>query len=231
MTVGIIGAMEEEVTFFKEKMNLVTTKNICELEFYVGTIEQIPHNIVLVRSGMGKVNAAVCTQILIDMFAVDTVINVGVAGSLLPELGIGSVVISTDALYHDFDTSCLGDEPGVISRMDRSVFEADPHLIDLALEVAADIGIYAIKGRIATGDQFIGTPDVKKAIVDMFDASCCEMEGGAVAHTCYLNRIPFVIVRAISDNAEDGVDVDYPAFFKQSAVVAGAIIEGILKRL
>lgn len=231
MTIGIIGAMEEEITNILEDMNVVAAKNVLGLDFHLGTFNNSSHNIVLVRSGIGKVNAALCAQVLIDLFAVDAVINVGVAGAIDNNVKIGDIVISSDAVQHDFDTSALGDEPGVISRMDTSVFKADEHLIEVAENAVRNIGFPVFKGRIASGDQFVSSPEVKERIRTLFDPICCEMEGAAIAHTCYLNKIPFVIIRAISDNAEEGSDVNYARFFREAAVTAGRIIKNMVTEI
>ena len=164
MTIGIIGAMEEEVTLLKESMNVVTTRNVIGCDFFVGSVEGSSHNIVLVRSGIGKVNAALCAQVLIDIFAVDSVINVGVAGAIDRTLKVGDIVISSDAIQHDFDTSALGDEPGYISRMDTSIFAADINLIDAATDAVEELGLVPNIGRIASGDQFIADLDSKHRI-------------------------------------------------------------------
>lgn len=231
MTIGIIGAMEEEITNVLEDMNVVATKNALGLDFHLGTLNNSSNNIVLVRSGIGKVNAALCAQVLIDLFAVDAVINVGVAGAIDKNIKIGDIVISTDAVQHDFDTSALGDEPGVISRMDTSVFHADPLLIEAAKKAVESIGFPVYEGRIASGDQFVSEPALKEKIATLFNPICCEMEGAAIAHACYLNRVPFVIIRAISDNAEEGCDVNYERFFRESAVTAGRIIKNMIAEI
>ncbi len=231
MTIGIIGAMEEEITNVLEDMNVVATKNALGLDFYLGTLNNSNNNIVLVRSGIGKVNAALCAQVLIDLFAVDAIINVGVAGAIEKNIKIGDIVISTDAVQHDFDTSALGDEPGVISRMDTSVFYADPLLIEAAKKAVESIGFPVYEGRIASGDQFVSEPALKEKIATLFNPICCEMEGAAIAHACYLNRVPFVIIRAISDNAEEGCDVNYERFFRESAVTAGRIIKNMIAEI
>ena len=214
--IGIIGAMEEEVTLLKESMNVVTTRNVIGCDFFVGSVEGSSHNIVLVRSGIGKVNAALCAQVLIDIFAVDSVINVGVAGAIDRTLKVGDIVISSDAIQHDFDTSALGDEPGYISRMDTSIFAADINLIDAATDAVEELGLVPNIGRIASGDQFIADLDSKHRIQTLFNPLCCEMEGAAIAQVCYFNHIPFLIVRAISDKADDSASMDYPTFEAQA---------------
>ncbi len=231
MTIGIIGAMEEEINNILEDMNVLTTKNALGLDFYLGKLNDSAHNIVLVRSGIGKVNAALCAQVLIDLFAVDAVINVGVAGAIDRRVKIGDIVISTDAVHHDFDTTALGDEPGVISRMESSVFRADDALISAAERAVEAIGFPVHKGRIASGDQFVSDPEQKDRIGRLFAPLCCEMEGAAIAHACYLNMVPFVIIRAISDNAEEGSNVNYERFFRESAVIAGRIIKTMIAQM
>lgn len=231
MTVGIIGAMDEEITNILEDMNVIAKKNALGLDFYLGSLPDSKHSAVLVRSGIGKVNAALCAQVLIDLFAVDTIINVGVAGAIDKRVKIGDIVISTDAVQHDFDTSALGDEPGVISRMENSVFRADDTLVAAAKRAVESIGFPVYEGRIASGDQFVSDPAQKDRIARLFAPMCCEMEGAAIAHACYLNMVPFVIIRAISDNAEEGSDVNYERFFRESAVTAGRIIKTMLSLL
>jgi adenosylhomocysteine nucleosidase len=156
---------------------------------------------------------------------------VGVAGALDKSLTIGDIVISSDAVQHDFDTSALGDEPGVISRMDISVFPADEGLVNLAKDTVESLGYPVYVGRVASGDQFVSSDEVKARIKKMFNASCCEMEGAAVAHAAYLNKIPFVVIRAISDNADDSGDVDYDRFFRESALKAASIIKKMIEKI
>ena len=228
MTIGIIGAMEEEVTLLRDTMNVVTTKNVVGCDFFVGNIEGSAHSIVLVRSGIGKVNAALCAQVLIDIFAVDSVINVGVAGAIDRTLKVGDIVISSDAIQHDFDTTALGDEPGYISRMDTSIFAADINLVDAATDAVEKLGLTPNIGRIASGDQFIADTDTKHRIQNLFNPLCCEMEGAAIAQACHLNKIPFVILRVMSDTADGDGNVDYEQFFRESAKTAGKIVNNML---
>ena len=131
-TIGIIGAMEEETTFLQEKMTIVQTQKAVGLDFFVGRYSG--KNVILVKSGIGKVNAAICAQVLIDRFGVDCIINIGVAGAIYDQLKVGDIVISTDAVQHDMDTSVLGDPVGIIPRMEESYFPADPALRALAAD-------------------------------------------------------------------------------------------------
>lgn len=210
--IGIIGAMEEEVKILKSHMQEVTIKQMASMEFNEGKIFGKP--VVVVRSGIGKVNAAICTQILADIFQVDAVINTGVAGSLRNEIDIADIVLSTDALQHDVDATGFGYELGVIPRMDTSVFMADKGLVELAKQICteeiSEVGVHA--GRIISGDQFISDSEKKKWLVNNFDGYCTEMEGAAIAHAAYLNGIPFLIIRAISDKADHSAEMAYSEF-------------------
>ncbi len=210
--IGIIGAMEEEVNIVKGRMQEVTIRRIASMDFYEGTIDG--KQAVVVHSGIGKVNAAVCTQILCDIFQVDAVVNTGVAGSLRNEIDIADIVLSTDALQHDMDATGFGYEAGVIPRMEQSIFLADPKLKKLAENICreelTEVGVHS--GRIVSGDQFISDQKKKEWLVSNFQGYCTEMEGAAVAQTAYLNGIPFLIVRAISDKADHSAEMAYSEF-------------------
>ena len=213
---GIIGAMDEEVAKLKETMQDVTVETKASMEFYKGTMNG--KEVVVVRSGIGKVNAGICTQILCDLYHVDAVINTGIAGSLNAKIDIGDIVLSTDALQHDMDATGFGYPKGQIPRMDVLSFKADPGLVALAKKACEaatpEIGIHT--GRIVSGDQFVSDTEVKKRIVDDFAGLCTEMEGAAIAQTAHLNNIPFVIIRTISDKADNSATVDYPTFEKKA---------------
>ena len=213
--IGIIGAMEEEVQALRHAMKIQEEKEIASMVFHRGIL--YGKEAVVVRSGIGKVNAAICTQILADHFDVDLVINTGIAGSLDAAIDIGDMVISTDAVQHDMDTSIFGDPIGQVPRMDTFAFPADAQLVEKAVRAnqEANPDIHTFTGRIASGDQFISSQEVKERIVTLFGAKCAEMEGAAIAHGAYLNQIPCVIVRAISDKADNSASMDYPAFEKK----------------
>lgn len=214
--IGIIGAMDEEISQIVDKLDNVKVTELAGMKFNAG--QYAGKDIVAVRSGIGKVNAAVCTQILADIFKIDSVINTGVAGSLKNEINIGDIVISTDALQHDMDATGFGYELGIIPRMKTSVFNADERLAKLAenacKEAALDINVY--HGRVVSGDQFISAKDVKKRLADFFKGFCTEMEGAAIAQAAYLNNIPFLIIRAISDKADDSATMDYGEFERKA---------------
>lgn len=209
---GIIGAMDEEVEQLKENMTEIQVKKKASMDFYLGKIGG--KKVVVVRSGIGKVNAGICAQILVDDYKVDGIVNTGIAGSLRAEINIGDIVISTDAVQHDMDAVAFGYPMGQIPRMDCLSFVADEKLCRIAEEsckrVLPELCIF--HGRIASGDEFVAKKERKDAISKEFDAYCCEMEGAAIAQAAYLNKIPFVIIRAISDKADDSAHMDYPAF-------------------
>lgn len=229
--IGIIGAMDEEVEQIVEVMDLKKEETKAGMVFKAGKLEG--KDVVIVRSGIGKVNAAVCTQILADDFNVDYVINTGIAGSLKAQIDIADVVISDDVLHHDMDATGFGYAMGQIPRMDTLSFKADERLVELAKESCkvAVPDISAHVGRIVSGDQFISDKEVKQKITDNFDGFCTEMEGAAIAQTAYLNNIPFVILRAISDKADDSATMDYPAFEKKAIKNSVLLIKELVARI
>ena len=225
--IGIIGAMEEEIVLLQQKATITDTKKIIGLTFYTGTLHN--KNIVLVKSGIGKVNAALCAQVLIDHFKVDCIINVGVAGAIYKELRIGDIVISEDAVQHDIDTSVFGDPIGIILRMEESYFKADKNLIESAKKCNLTSKANIFVGRIASGDQFISTKEGKQKIWDTVQGYCAEMEGAAIAQACYLNQVPFVIIRSISDDAENKAHIAYEQFVKIAAANSCELLEKMLR--
>ena len=229
--IGIIGAMEEEVTALRGKLENVKMLRKASMDFYSGTLNGV--EAVIVRSGIGKVNAGICTQILADVYQVDAVINTGIAGSLKAEIDIGDIVVSSDALQHDMDATGFGYEPGVIPRMETSCFAADTELMEKAKaaceEAVPEIRVFS--GRVVSGDQFISDKGVKERITRQFGGMCTEMEGAAIAQAAYLNGIPFVIIRGISDKADDSATVDYPAFERQAIAHSVALVENFVGRL
>lgn len=229
--IGIIGAMEEEVSLLKEKMTDVQVVKKASMEFNKGKLNG--KETVIVRSGICKVNAAVCTQILIDDFHVSCVMNTGIAGGLLDEINTGDMVISTDALQHDVDAVSFGYELGQIPRMETMSFKADEKLIALGKEVCEEIipEHQVFCGRVVTGDQFIANKELRERLRDTFQGYCTEMEGAAIAQTAYLNQVPFVIMRAISDKADNSATMDYPAFEKMAIQNSVAVLEKMVERL
>lgn len=230
-TTGIIGAMEEEVAALKELMEVQEVRSIAGMEFCRGIFEN--QRIIVVRSGIGKVNAAVCTQILCDVFRAEAIINTGVAGSLRNAINIGDIVLSSDALQHDVDVSGCGHEPGEIPRMETSVFKADEALLDLAEKVCREVNpdIQVFRGRVVSGDQFISDRAVKQRLIRMFDGYCAEMEGAAIAQTAWLNQVPFVIIRAISDKADGSAEMAYSEFEMKAIEHTVHLVTGMLRNM
>lgn len=229
--IGIIGAMELEVETLKEQMTVKNIVKKASMDFYEGTLNNT--EVVVVRSGVGKVNAGICVQILADLFQVTHIINTGVAGSLNADINIGDIVISTDALYHDMDATIFGYQLGEVPQMGKREFTADANLIELAKasckEAAPDIQVFT--GRIVSGDQFISDKAVKERLINLFSGSCTEMEGAAIAHGATLNHLPFVIIRAISDKADDSAQVDYPTFEKKAAQDCAKLVAHMIDKL
>ncbi|MBQ9263489.1 MAG: 5'-methylthioadenosine/adenosylhomocysteine nucleosidase [Clostridia bacterium] len=220
---GIIGAMDEEVATLKEALTEETVQTVAGMEFHEGKLDGI--DVVVVKCSVGKVNAAACAQILISVFDVDRIINTGVAGSLDASIDIGDIVVSTDAVQHDMDATALGFARGEIPYSDVSVFPADEEMRKSAVEAVKAVApdIHAFEGRVCSGDQFIASHEQKDAIISAFGGLCCEMEGAAIAQVCCLNETPYVIIRAISDKADDSEEMSYIEFERAAAERCAAI--------
>ena len=229
--IGIIGAMEIEVEALKKDMKVRRTVSKAGMEFCQGVLSGC--EAVVVRSGIGKVNAAVCTQILVDRYGVDAVVNTGIAGSLRNEINIGDIVLATDAVQHDMDATCFDYPVGKIPQMDVYEFQADEKLRELAKacsrEVIPDVGVF--EGRVVSGDQFVSSREKKDWLVKTFGGYCTEMEGAAIAQAAYLNNIPFLVIRSISDKADDSAHMDYPAFEAKAAENSVKLMIAMAERL
>ena len=225
--VGIIGAMDIEVENLISVMSDRKAETISGIVFHLGKIENT--DCVVAKCGVGKVAAAVCAQTMILKYATDTLINVGVAGGIGEEIHIGDIVVSNGLVQHDMDTTAIGDEKGLISGLNLVTIPASKRLTELVVSTAHDIygkGVHV--GIIATGDQFIGDGEKLKEIAGEFSASACEMEGGSIAQVCYMNHTEFVVIRAISDNANEDAKVDFPAFAAASAHKTAELIQKVL---
>ena len=231
MVIGIIGAMEEEVALLKESMEVEETLDYASMNFCKGRLWE--KNVVVVKSGIGKVNAGICAQILVDKFRVDVLINTGIAGSLDAAIDIGDMVISTDLVEHDMDATIFGDPVGQIPRMDTFSFPADPELVEKArlANAEANPDIKTFTGRIVSGDQFVSSSEVKDRLINTFQAKCTEMEGAAIAHAAYLNKVSCVIIRAISDKADNSATMDYPTFEKKAIEHSVRLVQNLLPRI
>lgn len=227
---GIIGAMTVEVETLKAQLSQLKVTNRAGMEFYEGILAGCPA--VVVQCGVGKVNAAMCVQALCDLFSVTHIVNTGVAGSLCAELDIGDFVISSDAMYHDFTVAPLGYEVGQVPGLPVRSFPADEALIRAAMAAAQQVHPdHARVGRIASGDQFVAGKEQKKQIIADTDALCTEMEGAAIAHAAWRNEVPFVVIRAISDKADDSAEMDYPTFEAIAAKRCAAVTQNLAAAL
>ena len=229
--IGIIGAMAEEVAQLKEAMEQAAVETRASMECYKGRLQG--KDVVVVLSGIGKVNSAVCTQILIDQFGVTHVINTGIAGSLRAEINIGDIVLSTDALQHDMEATAFGYPVGQIPRMDTLAFPADEGLIACAEECCKRVNpdISTFRGRVVSGDQFVADQEKKAWLSETFGGFCTEMEGAAVGQAAYLNGIPFLVIRAISDKADNSASMDYPEFEAKAIAHTVALVMEMVKSL
>lgn len=210
---GIIVATNEEKQAIEGIMNNKAKKIVNGLEFFQGDIES--KHYCLVQCGVGKVNAARTTQVLIDYFDIQMIINIGVAGGLSGSLNIGDIVIGKELVQHDFDITAFGHEKGYISQTGK-IFKSDKNLIEKCEKIKIK-GINIIVGNIASGDIFCTDKKMKEKIHSKFQADCVEMEGAAIAQVCFLNNIPFVVIRAISDIPNGNNQMDYNIFVKKAA--------------
>jgi adenosylhomocysteine nucleosidase len=227
---ALIGAMEEEIEYFHGEMENSKNTVHAGILFREGTF--YGKEVVVCRSGVGKVNAAVCTQVLIDRFGVDAVIFTGVAGALDPELEIGDIVISAECVQHDVDVTALGFAKGVIPYQDTSVFPANPELAELAFDIGKRLsGGRAKRGRVLSGDQFIASRDTVSALHRDLQGTCAEMEGAAVAHVCAMNGIPYVVIRSMSDKADGSAHINFPEFTRTAAEKSYRIVKEMVQAL
>ena len=213
--IGIIAAMDEEIASIKDLIRNIEIKEIFELKFITGEINN--KNVVLVKSGVGKVNAARTTQILIDKFNIEYVINVGTAGGLKEEINIGDIVIADRLVQHDFDITAGGHDKGYISNMGK-YFYSDKNLVEKAKVSIEKMneGFNQFIGEIATGDIFVQDIGVKNRIKEEFNSDCTEMEGAAIAQVCTLDKIPFIVVRAISDKPNGNNEIDFETYLEMA---------------
>lgn len=227
---GIIGAMQEEVETLLERMENKKSVQKKVALFHEGKLEGL--DVVVVQCGVGKVNAAMCAQVLCDCFDVTHIVNTGIAGSLNAELDIADLVVSKDAMYHDFDCVHFGYEMGRVPGLDVTAFPADETLVSYAFEAAETVNPGHTKiGRVASGDLFVAEKSAKERIIERTNALCTEMEGAAIAQTAYRNGVPFVILRAISDKADDSAEMDYPTFERIAAHRCAEITMQLAKKL
>lgn len=229
--IGIIGAMDLEVDKLIEEMTDKKVTEYARRKFYVGKLEG--QDVVLARCGVGKVNAAVTVQMMVDKFGITDIINTGVAGSLNEKIDIGDIVLATGAVYHDVEAIAFGYERGQVPQMDVFEFPTSKELQDLAEKSCKKVNddVKVFRGRIASGDQFIAGKEIKNQIKEYFNPMCVEMEGCAMAHAAYLNNIDCLIIRAISDKADDSAEMDYPSFEKKAAVHCANMVLEMMRNI
>lgn len=225
--IGIIGAMDVEVEGIKLVVENSSERIISGVTFVSGTIEG--REVVVAKCGIGKVNAAICTEAMILAFNPALIINVGVAGSLSPELSIGDIVVADNVCQHDFDTTPVGDKRGLIAEVNLINIPADQDAYEHLASCVQACGINYQIGTIASGDIFVADSDTKDFIVAEFSALACEMEGASIGQVCWINRVPFTVLRAISDSANEDSHMDYPEFCRLAARRSIMVIDEFLK--
>ena len=225
--IGIIGAMSVEVDALIAKLESREEETVGGVKFNTGTL--FGKKIAVARCGVGKVFAAICAEAMIMRYSPSLIVNTGVGGALADDLRPTDTVIAESLLQHDMDTSPLGDPVGLISGINKIYFEADERAVSILSEAAEKLGIRARRGRIATGDKFVASKQEKERIVAEFSADVCEMEGGAIAHTAFVNGTPFAVIRAISDSADGGANMDYMEFLPIAAKNSAALTEQLIK--
>ena len=221
--IGIITALALEAEKLISESENTVTEEVTGLIFHKITINK--KEAVVAVCGVGKVNAARCAEAMILKYSPDLIINTGVGGALDEGLNIGDIVVSESVTQHDMDTSPLGDPLGFLSTPPWVFIPADQVNAEILCENASELGLTAVKGIIASGDQFVCTPEKKAFIKSNFGAIACEMEGAAIGQVCYLSGVPFVVLRAISDGSNDSSAVDFPTFAKMAANNSAALLK------
>lgn len=216
MKIGIIGAMDVEVQMLKDIMQDVIVASISGIEYYAGTISGV--EVIVAKAGVGKVNAAVCAEAMIIKYVPSAIINIGVAGGLAPVLKVGDIAVADSVIEHDMDTSVFGDPLGFITGINKVNIPCEEWVTETLLQVAKGIdGINTVCGTIVSGDQFISSKEKKAQLVETFNAVATEMEGASIGHVCYMNSVPFGVLRAISDSADDAADLSFNEFCELAA--------------
>ncbi|GIN20085.1 MAG TPA: 5'-methylthioadenosine/S-adenosylhomocysteine nucleosidase [Bacillus bacterium] len=230
MKIAVIGAMEEEVELLREKMDVHKAEVIAHCEYFIGTLQG--KEVVLSKSGIGKVNAAMATAILFERYNPDVVVNTGSAGGYNSELKIGDLVISSEVCHHDVDVTAFGYKYGQVPQLPEA-FKADASMIEIAEAAARSIeGVQAVKGLIATGDTFMSDPDKVEFVRGKFpDIQAVEMEGAAIAQVAYQFDIPFVIIRSLSDIAGQKSEISFDKFIEKASVNSANLVMEMIKGL
>lgn len=233
--IGLIGAMQVEIEALVEHAVIEKKEELASMIFYVGTLSGTP--CVIANCGAGKVNAAICAQIMLDLYQAKALINLGIAGGIGKDVHIGDLVVATACVEYDYDTSACGtdDQPGEVflpGPVEKIMeFPCDQVLSQRLLEEAKRLYSHVHSGVVATGDQFVASGEMGLRLNRQFQAISCEMEGAAVAHVCFLNHVPCAVLRSISDNANENGEVDFHTFAQESAHKAQRLMEGVLGSL
>lgn len=228
MKIAIIGAMEEEVALLRENISNPVTETIAGCEYTSGTMKD--KEVILLRSGIGKVNAAMSTAVLLQHFKPDCIINTGSAGGFDPSLNVGDVVISTEVRHHDVDVTAFGYEYGQVPQL-PAAFTADEKLKQTAIDSVRELGdVQVVSGLIATGDSFMNDPERVEAIRDKFTGlQAVEMEAAAIAQVAHQFGVPFVIIRSLSDIAGKESDVSFDQYLEKAALHSAKMVMSIVK--
>lgn len=227
--IGIIGAMEEEVTILKRKLNDMNEINIAHVKFYVGKLNH--KEVVLTQSGIGKVNASISTTLLLEKFNPEVVINTGSAGALDQTLSIGDILVSNHVLYHDANATAFGYEYGQIPQMPKT-YTTDPTLLKKTMHVLEQQQLNGKVGMIVSGDSFIGSSEQRQKIKQQFpEAMAVEMEATAIAQTCYQFKVPFIVIRAVSDLANGKADISFEEFLDKAALSSSETVSLLVESL
>tara|TARA_B100001094_G_C18195716_1_gene810740 strand:- start:2382 stop:3083 length:702 start_codon:yes stop_codon:yes gene_type:complete len=230
MKVGIIGAMEPEVELLRKTVKRSQKTKVAHIDFIEGEIHGV--EVVILQSGIGKVSAAIGTALLINTFKPNFIINTGSAGGFVKELDIGDIVISKDVVHHDVDVTAFGYTMGQVPQQ-PAAYQPDPQLVNAALKAIKSVGeVKAVEGLIGTGDSFICTPERTDEIQKHFpDIAACEMEAAAIAQTCHQMKVPFVIIRSLSDNANNDSPVDFDSYIVKAGKHSAQLVMEMLKHL
>ena len=228
--IGILCALDQEIERLLKEIERPVHRQLCGYDYVEGALRGV--NVVLCKCGVGKVNAAVCAQTMILTWPVRLVINSGVAGALREPLEIGDICVASDLVQHDVDTTAVGDPVGFVSTVNQTYFRCAEWAVDGLLRAAGSIeGVRVLSARIASGDQFIHDQAQTDRIVRLFDASACEMEGGAIAQVCFINGVDCAVIRAISDSSSGKHSMEYVEFMPMAAATSAKVVMNFLENL
>ena len=213
--IGIIGAMDIEVEGIKRLLCDVSEEKISNITFVKGTLDG--KSVVVAKCGIGKVFSAICAQTMIMAFKPSVIINIGVAGGISSDLNVGDIVVADAVVQHDMDTTPLGEPRGFLSEIGLVKIPTDKNVHDGLIKAVKAVGINAVSGTVASGDAFVADSEKKRFIQESFNAAACEMEGAAIGQVCFVNGVPFGVLRAISDSANGDANVDFPTFAAMAA--------------